>query len=387
MSITRKDDTELMSQKSLMEYLEKIDDPRINRQKKHKLIDILVIALCAIICGADHFTEFEAFGKCKKRWFKSFLELPSGIPSHDTFARVFSLIDVTELLECYKEWVSQFLEGVDVEHYAIDGKTIRGSKHRITGERAVHMLSVYNKKLGLVIEQEMVDNKSNEITAIPKVLERLNISGVTITIDAMGCQKAIAKQIYEQGGNYALALKDNHESLAESVAHHFECASADNYDYLRHSHHETIDKDHGRIEKRLYDVIYGVKWLDPKDEWIGLSSIGMVTSTRIIDNTTSTEKRYYILSNNPSAEKFGEAIRSHWSIENSLHWILDVSFGEDACQVRAENAAANFSLLRKIALSLLKQENSYKCGIKSRRKAAGWDENYLLRLIKGKIEV
>lgn len=387
MGIKQKNEACELARKSLLECLSELDDPRMESKSKHKLIDILVISLCANICGAECFTDFECFGNCKKTWFSEFLELPNGIPSHDTFTRVFELININELIKCYEEWVSQFMEGVDVEHFCVDGKTIKGSKHHITGERAIHMLSVYSKKLGLVIAQEKIDEKSNEITAIPRVLERLNISGVTITIDAMGCQKSIAEQIYKQGGEYVLALKGNQEKLAGDVVSHFENASKDDYKLLSHDMHEVVEKDHGRIETRRYDVIHGIEWLDPKNEWGGLSSIGMVTSTRNINSQISEEKRYYI-SNFPfSAEEFGEKIRSHWAIENSLHWVLDVSFGEDSCQVRSKNSAANLNVLRKISLALLKQGVRMKCGIKTRRKVAGWDENYLLELIKGKYPV
>ena len=369
----------------LVECLRRIEDPRMEGKNAHSLVDVLVIAISAIICGAEHWTEMEAFGKCKKTWFSSFLKLPNGIPSHDTFSRVFAAIDPKQLRQCYADWIQGFMKGVDVQHICLDGKTVRGSRHAPDNKRAVHMISAYARESGLVLTQEKVDEKSNEITALPDILRRLTLAGTTVSIDAMGCQKEIAKQIKEQGGEYVLSLKGNQGKLAQEVERHFECAERDGFVLLEHDAHTTLDSGHGRVETRRYDVVGDANWLDPKNQWGGLAAVGRVVSERVskVDGAKSREARYYILSKRLKAEEFAKASRSHWGIENSLHWILDVAFNEDACRVHAGYAAENFTVLRHIALGLLKQGTSVKRGIKTRRKVAGWDENYLLELLKG----
>jgi predicted transposase YbfD/YdcC len=369
--------------KPLVDCFAEIADPRLDRQKRHQLIDIMVIAICAVICGAEHWTEVEAFGRCKRNWFKSFLELPNDIPSHDTFARVFSLLDPKQLQNVYSQWVQGFMKDVDVHHICVDGKTVRGSGHMPGGKKAIHVLSAYAQEHGLVLTQAKVDDKTNEITAIPEVLRNLMLKGAIVSIDAMGCQKEIATQIKQQGGDYVLSLKGNQGKLAQEVENHFACAERDNFVLLEHDRHETIDGGHGRVETRTYDVIGNAGWLDPQGKWGGLEAIGRVVSERIIKGNKSKEARYYILSQRLSAEEFAKASRNHWGIENSLHWILDMAFNEDECRIHAGFAAENFVRLRHIALHLLKQGVSIKRGIKTRRKVAGWDENYLLELIKG----
>ena len=370
----------------LVDCLRRIPDPRMEKKNDHLIIDVLVIAVCAIICGAEHWTEMESFGKCKETWFRSFLKLPNGIPSHDTFGRVFSLIDPKQLRQCYIDWIQGFMEGVDVHHICLDGKTVRGSRHAPDNKKAVHMLSAYAQECGLVLAQEKVDDKTNEIMALPELLKRLALGGTVVSIDAMGCQKEIARQVKEQGGEYVLSLKGNQGKLARDVEHHFECAERDQFALLDHDTHTTVDGDHGRVETRRYDVIGDANWLDPKNKWGGLMAVGRVVSEREVKSTgvKSRETRYYIMSQRFTAVEFAMASRRHWGIENSLHWILDVAFREDACQVHAGHAAENFSVLRHIALGLLKQGTRIKLGIKSRRKVAGWDENYLLELLKGK---
>lgn len=369
--------------KSLMECFSEIDDPRLERKRRHELIAILVIAICAVICGAEHWTEIEDFGKCKRKWFESFLSLPNGIPSHDTFARTFSLLDPNQLRQAYMQWVQGFMRDVDVHHICLDGKTVRGSRHMPEGKKAIHMLSAYAHEFGLVLTQAKVEDKSNEITAIPEVLRNLMLRGAIVSIDAMGCQKDVARQIREQGGEYVLSLKGNQGKLAREVERHFDAAERDGFLLLDHDRFEKPDVGHGRKEKRVYDVIGDASWLDPKGEWGGLSAIGRVVSERQSQGTRSRETRYYLLSRRLSAEEFAQASRSHWLIENSLHWVLDVAFREDECQMRAGFSAENFVVLRHLALHLLKQGTSVKRGIKTRRKVAGWDENYLLELLKG----
>ena len=370
----------------LIEILRRVPDPRMIKKSEHRLLDVLVIAICAVICGAEHWTEMEEFGECKEKWFRSFLELPNGIPSHDTFGRVFAAIDPQQFRQCYVEWIQGFMQGVDVRHICLDGKTVRGSRHAPASKQAIHMISAYARECGLVLTQEKVNGKGNEVTALPEVLGRLALSGAIVSIDAMGCQKGIACQIKRQGGEYVLGLKGNQSKLAEAVTHHFQCAERDGFALLDHDSYTTLDGDHGRVETRQYDVIGDAEWLDPGRQWGGLAAVGRVRSTRTVkaDGSTSTETRYYLLSKRLTAQEFAEASRSHWAIENSLHWVMDVAFGEDACRVHAGHGAENFVMLRHIALGLLKQGTRVKRGIKTRRKVAGWDENYLLELLKGK---
>ena len=371
--------------KSLVDCFAGIDDPRLNRKRRHELIDILVIAICAVICGAEHWTEVASFGRCKKNWFDSFLGLPNGIPSHDTFSRVFAILDPKRLRAAYAQWVRGFMRDVDVAHCCLDGKTVRGSGHMPDGKKAIHVLSAYAHEHGVVLAQAKVEDKTNEITAIPEILRVLHLKGMIVSIDAMGCQKEIATQIKEQGGEYVLSLKGNQGNLARDVEHHFECADRDQFVLLDHDAHTTVDGGHGRVETRRYDVIGDAEWLDPEKQWGGLAAVGRVVSERIskANGAKSSETRYYLLSKRFTAEEFAKASRSHWGIENSLHWVLDVAFREDDCRIRTGFAAENFVVLRHIALHLLKQGTSVKLGIKSRRKVAGWDENYLLELLKG----
>ena len=370
----------------LIEHLSRIEDPRMEGKCEHLLVDILVIALCATICGAEHMTEFEEFGECKEKWFRSFLKLPNGIPSHDTFREVFKNIDPKQLRQCYVDWIQGFMKGVDVQHICLDGKTVRGSRHDPDDKNPIHMVSAYAPESGLVLTQEKVGEKTNEITALPDVLRRLALAGTTVSIDAMGCQGEIARQIKKQGGEYVLSLKGNQGKLARDVEHHFECAERDQFALLNHDTHTTVDGGHGRVETRRYDVIGDAGWLDAGKKWGGLAAIGRVVSEREVkgkEGSKSCETRYYLLSKRFTAKEFAKASRSHWGIENSLHWILDVAFHEDACQIHAGHAAENFVVLRHIALGLLKQGTRIKRGIKTRRKVAGWDENYLLELLKG----
>jgi len=369
----------------LVECLQCIADPRVEGKNDHRLVDILVISICAIICGAEYWTEIEDFGKCKKRWFRSFLKLPNGIPSHDTIGRVFAAIDPKQLRQCYADWIQGFMKGVDVHHICLDGKTVRGSRHAPDDKKPVHMISAYARESGLVLTQGKVDDTSNEIGALPDILSRLMLAGAIVSIDAIGCQKDIARQIKEQGGEYVLSLKGNQGKLAQDVEHHFECAERDQFVLLDHDAHTTVDGGHGRVETRRYDVIGEAEWLDPEKRWGGLAAVGRVVSERIskADGAKSSETRYYILSKRFTTEEFAKTSRSHWGIENSLHWILDVAFREDDCRIHAGYAAENFAVLRHIALGLLKQGARIKRGIKTRRKIAGWDENYLLELLKG----
>jgi predicted transposase YbfD/YdcC len=335
--------------KPLLECLSGSVDPCLDRRQRHNLIDILVIAVCAVICGAEHWTEIEDFGRCKKKWLSSFLELPHGIPSHDTFRRVFTILDPKQLQTAYVLWIQNVMKDVDVHHCCIDGKTVRGSGHMPKGKKAIHVLSAYAHEFGLVLTQSKVDDKTNEITAIPEVLRMLCLKGMIVSIDAMGCQKEIATQITGQGGEYVLSLKGNQGKLSAEVERYFACAQHNDFAFLDHDRYQTVDGDHGRVETRTYDVIGGADWLDPQGKWGGLAAVGRVQSERILNNQKSMEERLYIMSKRFSAEEFGKASRNHWGIENSPHWILDVAFDEDGCRIHAGYSAAK--ILSSFAIS------------------------------------
>lgn len=369
---------------SIFKHFEELEDPRIDRTKDHKLLDIIIIAICGVICGADSWTDIEEFGKAKIEWLQTILELPNGIPSHDTFGRVFAQLDSQAFQRCFFNWVSSIQEVIGGEVIAIDGKTLCHSYDRMIGKGAIHMVSAWACSNHLVLGQTKVDEKSNEITAIPELLKLLEIKGCIITIDAMGCQTKIAKQIKEKEADYVLALKGNQGRLHAEVQEIFDDAHRQNFRDIVHDYDKTVDGDHGRVEIREYWTISDpefIKILDSKGEWEGLRSIGMVKAERRVGQKTSIETRYYISSLSGKAAEFGQAVRSHWGIENSLHWVLDVGFREDDSRIRIGRAAENFAVLHHIALNLLKKEKSSKCGVKAKRKKAGWDVKYLLKVL------
>ena len=372
------------SPKTLLDHFSAIDDPRIDRTKLHKLIDILVIAVCATICGAEGWEDFELFGNCKLDWFKSFLELPNGVPSHDTFRRVFARLDPTQFQQAFLDWVRSVTKLTKGEVVAIDGKQLRRSQDRAAGKSAVAMVSAWAQENRLVLGQVRVDEKSNEITAIPELLRILEISGCIVTLDAMGCQTEIAKTIVDKQADYVLAVKGNQPTLLDDLRKYFEWALTDPFQQTQYTKSETVDGDHGRIEVRRCYATDDCEWLRRKVEWQGLRSIAMVESERSVGEAEpSHERRYYISSLSADAKELNRVIRSHWSIENSLHWVLDIGFREDESRIRKDHGPENMATLRHLALNLLKQDKSIKVGIKSKRKNAGWDERYLLKVLNG----
>ena len=366
---------------SLMEYFADVPDPRIERCKDHALIDILTIAILATICGAEYFTQMEEFGKTNSKWLRTFLELKNGIPSHDTFARVFAAIKPAAFQERFLNWVHAISELSAGEVIAIDGKAARRSHDKKSGLKPLHLVSAWATRNRLVLGQAKVDQKSNEITAVPELLRLLEIKGCIVTVDALNTQKEIAAQIRAQGADYLMALKNNHPTLAAEVAGIF-CAVREEAEAEGSiSESEDQQNNHGRKETRRCWSVAAPEWLFEFEDWRDLQSLILIESTRQLKAQATVELRYYLSSLPPEAQVANRAVREHWGIENSLHWVLDVAFREDDSRIRVGNAAANLALVRKIALNLLHQDTSFKGGVKTKRLKAGWDRDYLLKVI------
>lgn len=365
------------NQLSLLEHFSELEDPRVDRTRRHELLDIIAIAICAVVCGTESWVEIEDFGEARQEWFKKFLKLPNGIPSHDTFRRVFSLLDPKKLQSCFQSWVQTLCASTKEEIIAIDGKTLRRSFDKATEQLPLHLVSAWSSANNFVLGQVAVEDKSNEIIAIPKLLEILNIDGSIITIDAMGCQKEIAKQINEKGGDYVLCLKENHPNLHNEVAQFF--GSEDNMEDIDFC--ETVDGDHGRIETRKCFNVSADNFQHAQ-AWTGIKSIAMIETEREINGKIGSEKRYYISSLETNAERLGGAVRTHWQIENSLHWVLDVTFDEDQCRIRDKIATENFAMLRRIAVGLLKNETSTNKSVRRKKTLAARDDDYLLAVLR-----
>jgi len=369
------------SKPAFLECFRRIEDPRLNRQKKHKLLDIIAVAVCATVAGADGWVAIARYGQSKEPWLRSFLGLENGIPSHDTFGRVFGLLDPAEFQAAFLDWVRAIqgrIEGV----VAIDGKTARGSHDRANGKKAIHIVSAWAVENGVSLGQVKVDDKSNEITAIPELLRMIELDGCLVTIDAMGCQRDIAQDILDAGGDYLLAVKGNQGTLAEDVEQEFKHAQADGFKHMDHLYRDVVDKGHGRIERRQYWYTHDIQGLGTLEQWPQLNGMLMCRAPRTLNGETSVEDRYFITSSTHNdIAKISNAVRSHWGIENSLHWVLDVAFLEDQSRIRTRNAAENIALIRKISHNALKNSTK-QGGIKTKRLQAGWDDRYMEEILK-----
>jgi predicted transposase YbfD/YdcC len=374
----------------LIEHFEGITDPRVNRTKEHALIDVLVIAVCTLLCGGETFNDMEDFGKAKEDWFRTFLTLPHGIPSHDTFNRVFAALDPKEFLDCFLRWTQSLRQAVPQEIVALDGKALRRAMNQ--NQSVKYVVSAWAESNNLVLGQLKVSDKSNEITAVPELLRVLELSGCIVTLDAMGCQKKIAREIIKADADYVLALKGNQETVHEEVKSFLD-ATIGEAQAVRPvgakapkaaatlAHVQTVEKDHGRLEIRDYYQSDCLAWFADLAKWEGLKSVGMVESQREVNGVKTVERRYYLASLPLNVELFARAVRSHWGVENKLHWVMDVCFHEDQSRARTGHAAENLATLRRLALNLLKKETTKKRGIKGKQLNASWDHSYLLRLL------
>jgi predicted transposase YbfD/YdcC len=364
---------------SLSHCFNQLEDPRIARSKRHSLHDILIISVCALLCGAEGFVDMEEFGQAQQAWLGQFLELPNGIPSHDTFGRVFAALDPAQFAEAFTLWTQSLRQSLAGEIVALDGKTPRRSGG--AGQSPVHLVSAWAVGNRLVLGQLRTAEKSNEITAVPELLRRLELAGCIVTLDALGCQRTIAREIHEADADYVLALKANHEVLHAEIQTFLD----DALDHPGHlpaaSRHQTVEKNHGRIETRRYLCTGQLDWLSVRDQWAALRSVAVVEAERTLGAQTTRERRYYLSSLPPDAPTLARAIRGHWGIENSLHWVLDVALREDECRARTGHAATNLATLRHLALNLLRQDTTKKRGVRTKQKIAAWDHRYLLKLL------
>jgi predicted transposase YbfD/YdcC len=375
---------------SLITHFQDLPDPRVNRTKDHDLIDILIIAICTLLCGGESFNDMEDFGHAKRDWFQKFLWLRNGIPSHDTFNRLFAALDPKAFGQCFVRWTQSLRAALTQEIVALDGKALRRA---VDAHQSIkYVVSAWAQSNELVLGQWKVADKSNEITAVPELLRALELCGCIVTMDAMGCQKNIAREILEADADYVLALKGNQGTVHEEVKTFLDAA------LLEHTTPrppgaklsqaaatlavlETVEKDHGRIETRRYYQSAALEWFADRPKWEGLRSVGMVEAIREVSGKATVERRYYLSSLSLGVETFARAVRGHWGVENQLHWVLDVWFREDQSRARAGHAAENLATLRRLALNLLKREKTKKRGIRGKQLNAGWDHAYLLRLL------
>lgn len=370
---------------TIAKHFAKMTDPRKGKLRYHKLMDILVIGICAVTCGADDYEAIADFGQAKAEWFQTFLELPNGIPAHDTFWRVFEALNPEQFQHCFLQWMSALRTLISREVIAVDGKTLRRSYAKEADKAAIHMVSAWATTNRLVLGQQKVDAKSNEITAIPELLRALDLQDCIVTIDAMGCQTAIADLIIAGQGDYLLSLKGNQSNLHDDVVLLFDDLVESHFTAYAYDYARTVDKKHGRIEVRhcwtiAYSSLDGC--LRGADKWRGLTTLVKIRAERYVGDKHSVENRYFIASYQDSAMHILHHTRDHWQVENALHWVLDIAFREDESRIRKGNGPQNFAVLRHIALNLLKQNLDSKLGIKNRRLRAGWDNDYLMAVLK-----
>ena len=370
---------------SLLSHFSSLPDPRIERTRAHPLVNILVITICAVICGADDWVSVVSYGRSKASWLAGFLDMSNGVPSHDTFGRVFSLLDPNELQNCFVNWIKSVAKLTDGEVVAIDGKKLNGSADAPKGHYAIHMVSAWACENRLVLGQLRVDEKSNEMKAVPQLLDLLDLSGCIVTLDAMSTHREIAAAIHAHAADYVLPLKENQPTLRTAVAEYFDYAEQSDSRHRPALHRaRTVDNDHGRLEVREYFLTDAIDWLPGvtgKEAWPGLRSIGMVRTKRTIGDKQSSDVRYYLTSLPADVHKFAGAVRNHWCIENQLHWVLDVAFDEDNNRSRTGHSAHNLAIVHHIALNLVKQEKTAKMGVKNKRLTAGWDDAYLAKVL------
>lgn len=372
--------------RGLLRTFEAVQDPRVERTKRHRLFDILAITILGVICGADTWTEIELFGKAKHDWLKTFLELPNGIPSHDTLGRVFARLKPEELERCFQKWMQGLVEASGGKLIAVDGKTLRRSFDRAADRAAIHMISAWSQANRMVLGQWATDAKSNEITAIPELLNMLDLTDAVVTTDAMGCQKKIAAQIRKQGGHYLLQVKGNQEMLHDRMTETFDELTRQPIPGVSYSFHEEVNGGHGRVETRRLWATEWTEWFQDRAAWKDLRSFVCVESVRTICGQSSTDRRYFItdLDSRDPKSLLGYA-RGHWGVENPLHWSLDMTFREDEARNRVGYSAENLSRMRRLALNLLRRNKSCKAGIKGKRLKACLTPDYLLEVVGQKI--
>ena len=371
---------------SVAKHFARLRDPRRNHRKLHLLLDILIIALCAVICGANDWQQIVTFGQRRHAWLQTFLALPHGIPAHDTFERVFDRLDPQAFQGCFQRWVESLTLALGLNHVAIDGKTLRHSGRTTTKLKSLHIVSAWASEHHLTLGQVAVDDKSNEITAIPRLLELLDVRGALVTIDAMGCQKVIAKQIVDQSGDYVLPVKGNQPTLLAEIQETIGEVLENGQEGIDYQTFETTDKAHGREETRSYLTVTDLQRIGSREEWAALKVVGMYTSTRLVAGERSDETHYFIGSRAADAQVYAKAIRSHWSVENHLHWQLDVTFGEDANRVQRRHGGENLALLRRLALSLLKRHDG-KQSMACKRLAAALDPAFLEEILNESVNL
>lgn len=373
----------LIKSARMQDHFAELTDPR-RYEVTYPLINVVVIAVCAVICGADDFVAIAKFGRTKREWLAQLLDLRNGIPSHDRFNAIFAAIKPAEFEKCLLSWITTLHEITDGQVIAIDGKTLRRSFDTASSKAAIHMVSAWATANHISLGQVVVDAKSNEITAIPKLLEMLELSGSLVTIDAMGCQTKIARKIVDAEADYCLAVKGNQPTLHRGIADFFDDHLEDDFARTKVRRYQTHEKGHGREETRYYFLCPVPENLPDRSRWAHLKAIGIAINNTQRDGKDCNDVRYYILSKYIAGRRFAGAVREHWGIENHLHWQLDVTFQEDQCRLRKGHADTNFSILRRTALSLLKNESTAKVGIKNKRLTAGWDESYLAKVLLAK---